>query len=103
MPRYPWLIQNELDTSETVAKMRAMVAIGVPYTDEEIDNANHDLLKQSLQIEQNLFEDQQIEAVFKNTQGPPLHKREVIAMIAYLQRLGTDISQTQLETINNSK
>jgi cytochrome c oxidase cbb3-type subunit I/II len=102
MPRYPWLIQNKLDTSELKNKMEVMASLGVPYTKDEIINAQNLLLEQALQIEQNLYEDQQIQSVFKNTTVTPLHQREVIALIAYLQRLGTDISQAQLETITKS-
>ncbi|NNL83932.1 MAG: cytochrome-c oxidase, cbb3-type subunit I, partial [Winogradskyella sp.] len=39
MPSYKWLIHNELDKSMTEKKMEAMVTLGVPYTQEEIEQA----------------------------------------------------------------
>src|SRR5210317_1744638 len=39
MPAYQWLTRNELDKSLTEAKMRAMVKLGVPYSDEDIEGA----------------------------------------------------------------
>ena len=38
MPAYPWIIRNRLDKSNTEAKMKTMVKLGVPYSDEEISN-----------------------------------------------------------------
>ena len=39
MPAYPWLQNNALDTRDIQAKMKALRALGHPYTDEEIANA----------------------------------------------------------------
>ena len=39
MPAYPWLVQNTLDGKDTVAKLKAMRWLGVPYTDEDIEGA----------------------------------------------------------------
>lgn len=87
MPRYPWLFNydgkvNELDTRYTSKKMAVMQRLGVPYTDEEIENAEALLTEQAKAIAAELNEDPDIEVS---------HKEEIIAMIAYLQRLGTDI------------
>ncbi len=100
MPRYPWLIKNEHDRSMITAKMEAMVTLGVPYTDEEITNAETSMAEQSLQIEENLYIDPDFanayEADKKAAQEAgeefvEMRDREIVAMIAYLQRLGTDI------------
>jgi cytochrome c oxidase cbb3-type subunit I/II len=81
MPPYPWLIDQELNTSNTEAKIRVMQTLGVPY-DEGYDKAAlQDLNKQASEIAQNLS-DSGIEVS---------SDREIIALIAYLQRLGTDI------------
>jgi cytochrome c oxidase cbb3-type subunit I/II len=81
MPAYPWLIDQPLDISTTRAKLSAMRTLGVPYTQEQIDGAVQDLEKQAQQIADNLA-----------SQGVKVASdREIIAMIAYLQRLGTDI------------
>ena len=61
MPAYPWLAENELDSSTIQARMRALRMLGHPYTDEEIEAAPAAL------------------------EG----KTEMDAMIAYLQGMGT--------------
>jgi len=80
--------------------MQAMVSLGVPYTDEEIANAEADMATQAMQIEKNLYADPEFvrtyEADKKYAQENGLEfvemrDREVVAMIAYMQRLGTDI------------
>jgi len=62
--------------------MRALRKVGVPYTDEEIQNASKSIDAQSKKVVMNL-------AVGAITNAPG--DREIIAVIAYLQRLGTDI------------
>ncbi len=61
MPAYPWLFENTLDGEDTPKKMRALRALGVPYTDEQIDNATSEVRGE----------------------------QEITALIAYLQQLGT--------------
>lgn len=84
MPEYPWLIDDVLDESTTEAKLKAMKKLGVPYTDQDVQNALDDLHKQSAKIADNLKKDK------INVQS----NKEIIALIAYLQRLGTDIKGT---------
>ena len=81
MPAYSWLHTSELDTSNTAAKINAMRTIGVPYPEGYDKIANADLVYQEQQIVKNLEKDK-IQA---------LPNSEIIALIAYLQRLGTDI------------
>ncbi len=101
MPSYKWLFQNKpMDYSQTEAKMRAMQKLGVPYTEEDIANAQASIKAQSEQIEKNLHNDPEFvknyEASMKSTlargeEFVPMSQREITALIAYLQRLGTDI------------
>lgn len=100
MPSYKWLIKNKLDISQTEDKMRAMVTLGVPYSEEDITNAQQHMEKQAKAIEANLYEDPDFAnsyeedkkyAAENNLEFVPMHQREVVALIAYLQRLGTDI------------
>ncbi|MDC7997463.1 cytochrome-c oxidase, cbb3-type subunit I [Gilvibacter sediminis] len=97
MPKYTWLIRNELDKSKTEVKMRAMVSLGVPYTDEDITRAQSWMDEQGAQIESNLMNDPDFKESYteaKNDGNPDfieMKDREVVALIAYLQRLGTDI------------
>ncbi len=86
MPPYPWLIEDELDTSSLQARLRALRKVGVPYTDEEIDGAQAALEAQAALVVENL-EQGLVEGVEPD--------REIIALIAYLQRLGTDIKVGQ--------
>ncbi|MEM7106064.1 MAG: cytochrome-c oxidase, cbb3-type subunit II, partial [Bacteroidota bacterium] len=86
MPAYPWMIRNDLDTSHTAAKIRTLRKLGVPYQSREIENAEKDLRTQAMEIADQLREEQP-ELKIEN-----LDKKEIIALIAYLQRLGVDIS-----------
>ena len=81
MPEYSWLISQKLDTSTTAAKIRAMQTIGVPYPAGYDKIANQDLVKQAKGISDNLATDH----IKVNS------NKEIVAIIAYLQRLGTDI------------
>jgi cytochrome c oxidase cbb3-type subunit I/II len=81
MPRYIWLLDNAIDTNSTPAKIRAMTTLGVPYPAGYDKAANNDLMKQAGEIAASLKKDK-IETP-ANT--------EVVALIAYLQRLGRDI------------
>jgi cytochrome c oxidase cbb3-type subunit I/II len=97
MPAYKWLIRDKLDKSLTETKMKVMVKLGVPYTDEEIANAQDSMLEQGTQIEQNLYSDPDFASTYeedKKNGGEnfvEMRNREIVALIAYLQRLGTDI------------
>jgi cytochrome c oxidase cbb3-type subunit I/II len=81
MPAYPWLLDNDLDTASTAAKIRAMRTLGVPYEEGYDQVANKDLMQQANEIKQSLEKDK--------VKSPA--NKEIIAMIAYLQRLGRDI------------
>lgn len=82
MPSYPWLFEQALDTESTADKISAMRTLGVPYPEGYEAQANDDLKKQAEKIVANLKADG-IEAT---------GQEEIIALISYLQRLGTDIS-----------
>lgn len=82
MPNYPWLLTTKLDTSLTVKKMEALRTLGTPYTDEEVAKVASLLRIQGKQIARRL----DTEGV-----GKVDYDLEAIALIAYLQRLGTDI------------
>ncbi len=81
MPPYEWLVNQKLDTTTTVLKINAMRTLGVPYEPGYEHIANEDLDKQAKAIADDLN---------KNNVRVKSDK-EIIAIIAYLQRLGTDI------------
>ncbi|MBO0322993.1 cytochrome-c oxidase, cbb3-type subunit I [Muricauda sp. CAU 1633] len=106
MPAYPWIIRNELDKSDTQKKMRAMVKLGVPYSEDDIENAYESMETQALKIVENLKVDPDLEVSFREDRQRAqdegvefieIKDREIVALIAYLQRLGTDIKITNAE------
>jgi len=88
MPSYAWLIKDDLDISRTTDKMEAMVKLGVPYTQFQIDKALYLLKDQAQKIDNNLMQDPEFRKTYSNNN---IKDKEVVAVIAYLQRLGTDI------------
>jgi cytochrome c oxidase cbb3-type subunit I/II len=81
MPPYAFMAEKKLDISSTQDKIVAMRKLGVPYPDGYELKANDDLIKQANAITADLLKSGV--AARNNT--------EIIAMIAYLQRLGIDI------------
>ncbi|MGI4729765.1 MAG: cytochrome-c oxidase, cbb3-type subunit I [Janthinobacterium lividum] len=81
MPNYDWLITQDLDTTTTASKINAMRTLGVPYPDGFEEIANKKLDRQAKKIAENLATDN---IKVKSS-------KEIVAVIAYLQRLGTDI------------
>jgi cytochrome c oxidase cbb3-type subunit I/II len=78
MPAFPWLLKNTLNTSDIQPKLNAMRKLNVPYTEEDVKNAPQELEKQAAQIAERLDKEGYTGAADK----------EVVAVIAYLQRLG---------------
>ncbi|MFZ9301828.1 MAG: cytochrome-c oxidase, cbb3-type subunit I [Sediminibacterium sp.] len=83
MPSYSFLIDNSLDTSTTATKINAMRTLGVPYAIDFTEKANQDLMKQASTITADLKKE--------GIEVAPT--KEIVALIAYLQRLGTDINK----------
>ncbi len=81
MPAYAWMLDDPIDTASTPAKIRAMQRLGVPYPEGYDQVANKDLMQQAETIRTKLAADK--------IKTPA--NREIVAMIAYLQRMGTDI------------
>jgi len=74
----------------------------VPYTKAQIDTADKWADNQAAKIVKDIFVEAADlkEAYAKRPQGE-LEKKEIIALIAYLQRLGTDIKTTEIKTASN--
>jgi cytochrome c oxidase cbb3-type subunit I/II len=83
MPSYAFMIDDNLDTATTPLKINAMRTLGVPYAVDYAAKANADLMAQAKGIAADLKKD--------GIEVAP--NKEIIAMIAYLQRLGTDINK----------
>ncbi len=103
MPRYPWLIANDLDRSQMVNKLNLMKDVfDVPYTKSEIDTANQWADNQAKHIVKQIFEAADLKQAYSTRPAGELEKKEIVALIAYLQRLGTDIKTTQVQTASNN-
>ncbi|MBK9152198.1 MAG: cytochrome-c oxidase, cbb3-type subunit I [Saprospiraceae bacterium] len=87
MPPYPWLFKNEINTKYTAAKIKTLQTLGTPYPDGYADRAVEDLEKQAKQVAERLSKD--------GINQDNMEKKEIVALIAYLQRLGTDIKVKQ--------
>jgi cytochrome c oxidase cbb3-type subunit I/II len=81
MPPYPWLAEKNLDISNTSDKIHAMRRMGVPYSEQYEQKANEHLMTQAREIAAELGKE--------GIEVKP--EKEIVALIAYLQRLGTDI------------
>ncbi|MEJ2004398.1 MAG: cbb3-type cytochrome c oxidase subunit II, partial [Cyclobacteriaceae bacterium] len=82
MPSYKWLFENDIDLDETSGKISTLRTLGVPYADDYEDIANTALMEQAELIAADLRE--------SDIEVSP--NAEIVALIAYLQRLGTDIT-----------
>jgi cytochrome c oxidase cbb3-type subunit I/II len=87
MPAYAWLLENNIDTAMTPRMVGAMRKLGVPYADGYELQANRDLERQADSIRENLILDK--------IKSP--HNKEILALVAYLQRLGKDIKSAKPE------
>ncbi len=87
MPRYPWLLDHSYDVTTTGAKIRAMQFLGVPYPQGYDAVANEDVKTQAQLIVDDL----------KTAGIETSSDKEIIALIAYLQRLGTDIKKSKVK------
>lgn len=80
MPPYTWLHRQTYDAADIQASMRALKKVGVPYTDEQVTTAPADIQAQAAGIVERL----------KGAGIEAEADKEIIALIAYLQRLGKD-------------
>lgn len=88
MPPYPWLLENKANNSLLPAKIRTLQKLGVPYPDGYDAIAIGEYEKQAAEVTAKL----KAEKI-----GEASADKEIIALIAYMQRLGTDIKQLEVE------
>ena len=81
MPTYEHLFEQELDFTEVDGMVDAMVTLGVPYNDYDVQNSQAVAMAQAMTIANGL----------KEQKIPDISDKKIVALIAYLQRLGTDI------------
>lgn len=86
MPRYTWLFDRKTPYNTLKKKMEVMQTLGVPYTNEEIANGEANALAQAKAITENLVAEGAPEKVID---------KEIIPLIAYLQRIGVDYGKSE--------
>lgn len=93
MPPYPWLLERQVELADLPRKLSVMQTLGVPYSDDEIASAEELARAQAAEIAADVAE-----------QGGPqgLADKEITALVAYLQRLGTDLNKTPTPTAGAS-
>jgi cytochrome c oxidase cbb3-type subunit I/II len=80
MPAYPWLLNDRIDPEDVRASVVALRKIGTPYSDEEVEGVQESLMRQGGEIVAQLAS-----AGIETTPD-----RAIVALIAYLQRLGVE-------------
>ncbi|MHA7872043.1 MAG: cytochrome-c oxidase, cbb3-type subunit II [Hyphococcus sp.] len=103
MPPYKLLDDRTLDYDQVEGWLKANRAVGVPYTDEMIENAESDLKAQLDEFSENYdaFIARYPGAVVRDFDGDPRRITEMDAMIAYLQVLGTMVDFSTYEPEEN--
>jgi cytochrome c oxidase cbb3-type subunit 2 len=91
MPGYPFLVATEVDAAAAADHLKTLRVVGVPYTDDQIANAEADLKAQDDpdNAGADAFTKRYPKAVVRNFDGKPGAPSELDALIAYLQMLGT--------------
>ncbi len=97
MPMYTWILTNDLDVSDIQARMKALRTVGVPYSDQDIANAQAAIEQEAKAIvadlEANGVKKSPAYQMAYKGKKVDLTKKEIVALIAYLQRLGTDTTR----------
>lgn len=89
MPAYPWLYEQVIDETATPGKITSLRTVGVPYEEGYEMQANSDLKAQAQKISENLS--------MEGYEIAP--EAEIVALIAYLQRLGMDIKSSKVADV----
>ncbi len=89
MPRYTWLFDGKIDYKTLPKKLQVMQKLGVPYTDEEVQNSVANAKAQAQGIADELA-----------LSGVPakIVEMDVVALISYMQRLGSDYATVPDDT-----
>jgi cytochrome c oxidase cbb3-type subunit I/II len=102
MPAYPWMAEDDMDLSLTEKKISVMRTLGVPYPEGYEKQALADLKAQAYAIAEDIAKNMSKESPSKE-KIESLAQKDIVAMIAYLQRLGTDIKAMEVEPAQAAK
>ena len=105
MPSYSFLLDRRLDTSQIGPDLVANKAVGVPYSEEMIENATADLKAQAGMTDdpEGLLERYENAVNVRDFDGNPRVLSEMDALIAYLQVLGTMVDLTEFEPVKEGR
>jgi cytochrome c oxidase cbb3-type subunit II len=107
MPPYKFLAEKDLDYREIADRMRALRAVGVPYSDADIEKASDDLVAQTDPFSTSMTDVRARygKVVNRDFDGDPARITEMDALIAYLQMLGTlvDFKTYQAQSPDNQR
>ena len=99
MPRYPFLLNTNIDIMRTPKMIKAMQTLGVPYEKGYHNQANVDLEKQAKAIAADLQQSDLVKQTMELEGVKDLTYTKLVALIAYLQRVGTDIKAAPAGTV----
>ena len=107
MPAYPWLARTKLDYENIAGHLRANIAVGVPYSEEMIENAMLDVESQANPDGDNSDADalraRYPKAQARDFDGNPAEITELDALIAYMQMLGTLVDFSTYDAVGNER
>ncbi|EDQ32446.1 cytochrome c oxidase, cbb3-type, subunit II [Hoeflea phototrophica DFL-43] len=90
MPSYSFLANTPLKLANITVDLKSNALVGVPYTEEMIENAEADLLAQAdADADWSGIEERYPKAKLGDFDGDPATLTEMDALVAYLQMLGT--------------
>jgi cytochrome c oxidase cbb3-type subunit II len=101
MPGYPFLMNADLKTDDIADHLKALTDVGVPYSQEMIDQAKADLLAQATGENADDMLKRYPKAQARDFDGQPGRVTEMDALIAYLQVLGTLVDFTSYKADAN--
>lgn len=102
MPSYSFLLDTDLRTENIAAHLIANRRVGVPYSDEMVENAEADLMAQAdPDADWSGLEERYPKAVLGDFDGNPTRLTEMDALVSYLQMLGTLVDFSVYEPENN--
>ncbi|MEY3965708.1 MAG: cytochrome-c oxidase, cbb3-type subunit [Bacteroidota bacterium] len=99
MPRYPWLFTKGIDIRRTPDMIKAMQTMDVPYDVDYANRATEDLEAQAKVIADDLKSNEGIRQILEVEGVSNLQHSRIVALIAYLQRIGTDIKKAPANTL----
>lgn len=94
MPSYGFLMNRGVDLRHIANHLQTLRKLGVPYTDEMIAEAYKDALAQASGDAVGLQKRYGAKVVARDFDGQPQFVSEMDALVAYLQKLGTDVDFT---------